>query len=109
MATEYGNHELYQCYKEVSIVKHIKINRLRSRGHLLRMNDESSTKKTIFQQPIGSRRKGRPNMRFLDNVVTIWDKNWRRKALSRETWNDVLEEVPTHRGVYSRKEGVYIF
>jgi hypothetical protein len=63
------NDELYNIYKEPSIVKMIKIARLEWLGHIARMEDNAPCKKITFSQPEGSRKKGRPKLRWLDSVL----------------------------------------
>jgi hypothetical protein len=61
--------ELYNIYKELSIVKMIKISRLKWSGHVARMEDNAPCKKITFSQPEGSRKKGRPKLRWPDSVL----------------------------------------
>jgi hypothetical protein len=76
------NGELHKLYKEPSIVKVIKIARLKWLGHIARMEDNAPCRNIIFSQPEGSRKKGTHKLRWLDSVlkdlktlkVTAW---WR--------------------------------
>jgi sorting nexin-29 len=63
------NDELYNIYKEPSIVKMIKIARLKWLRHIVRMEDNAPCKEITFSQPEGSRKKGRPKLRWLDSVL----------------------------------------
>jgi hypothetical protein len=47
----------------------IKIARLKWLGHIARMEDNAPCKKRTFSQPEGSRKKGRPKLRWLDSVL----------------------------------------
>jgi hypothetical protein len=47
----------------------IKIARLKWLGHIVRMEDYAPCKKITFCQPEGSRKKGRPKLRWLDSVL----------------------------------------
>ncbi|GFU31869.1 uncharacterized protein TNCV_1111301 [Trichonephila clavipes] len=58
-----SNFELYQSYKESDIVNFIKMQRIKWAGHVVRMDEDRTTKKAFNAQPIGTRRKGRPNLR----------------------------------------------
>jgi hypothetical protein len=51
---------LHSFYKDLSIVKIIKVARIRWLGHLVRMGENSACKKITFSHPEGSRKKGRP-------------------------------------------------
>ncbi|GFW81245.1 uncharacterized protein TNCV_375931 [Trichonephila clavipes] len=58
-----SNLELYQSYKESDVVNFIKIQRIKWAGHVIRGNEDCTTKKVFNAQPIGTRRKDRPNLR----------------------------------------------
>jgi hypothetical protein len=47
----------------------IKISRLKWSGHVARMEDNAPSKKITFSQPEGSRKKGRPQLRWPDSVL----------------------------------------
>ncbi|GFU05968.1 uncharacterized protein TNCV_3395181 [Trichonephila clavipes] len=54
------NFELYHSYKESDFVNFIKIQRSKWVGHIVRMNEDRTTTKKVFNaQPIGSRRINR--------------------------------------------------
>jgi hypothetical protein len=57
------NDELYGLYKDLDVVRVIKVSRIRWLGHLVRMEENSPCKKITFSQPEGSRKKGRPKLR----------------------------------------------
>jgi hypothetical protein len=65
------NDELYGLYRDLDIVRVIKVARLRWLGHLVRMEENSLCKKILvnFSEPEGSRKKGRPKLRWLDSVL----------------------------------------
>ncbi|GFV24582.1 uncharacterized protein TNCV_1914441 [Trichonephila clavipes] len=63
-----SNLELYQSYKESDIVDFIKIQRIKWAGHVIRMSEDDTTKKVFNAQPIGTRRKGRPNLTWIDGL-----------------------------------------
>ncbi|GFU48092.1 uncharacterized protein TNCV_3572581 [Trichonephila clavipes] len=58
-----SNLELYRSYKESDIVNFIKIQRIKWAGHVIRMNEDHTTKRAFNAPPIDTRRKGRPNLR----------------------------------------------
>jgi hypothetical protein len=68
------------------------------------MEEHNPAKKLTFQNPFGSRRKGRPKLRWVDDseadLKTLGVRGWRRKALDRDEWRDVLEEAKARRGQY---------
>ncbi|GFW19655.1 uncharacterized protein TNCV_1605461 [Trichonephila clavipes] len=78
-----SNLELYQLYKESDTVDFIKLQRIKWAGHVVRMN-ENRTTKVFNAQPIGTRRESRPNLRWIDGLekylLVLRTKNWRTLA-----------------------------
>ncbi|GFV93499.1 uncharacterized protein TNCV_1988131 [Trichonephila clavipes] len=60
--------ELYQSYKESDIVNFITMQRIKWAGHDVRMDEDRTTEKVFNAQPIGKRRKGRANLRWIDDL-----------------------------------------
>ncbi|GFT10041.1 uncharacterized protein TNCV_1114921 [Trichonephila clavipes] len=58
----------FQLYNESNIVNFIKIQRIKCTGHVVRMNGDRTTKKVFNAQPIDTRRKGRPNIRWINGL-----------------------------------------
>jgi len=58
--------DLHSLYKEPSIVKIIKIARLKWLGHTARMEDNVPCMKITFSQPEGSRKERSPILRWLE-------------------------------------------
>ena len=60
----------------------------------MRMPEEKSVKKLTLLRPEGSRRAGRPKLRWLDGVeedlMNLSIRGWRRSALDRDRWKEVL-------------------
>ncbi|GFV19879.1 uncharacterized protein TNCV_481051 [Trichonephila clavipes] len=97
--------ELYQSYKESDIVKFIKIQRIKWTDHVVRMNENRTNKKVFYVQPIGIRRKGRPNLRWIDDLekdlFVLKTKNWRTLARSIMVWKCLFEKAKAHSGLSS--------
>ncbi|GFU75029.1 uncharacterized protein TNCV_3752801 [Trichonephila clavipes] len=64
------------------------------------MNEDRTTKKVFNAQPIGKRRKGRPNLRWIDGIekdlLVLRTRNWRTLAERRSAWKRLLEKAKTH-------------
>ncbi|GFW69065.1 uncharacterized protein TNCV_2919631 [Trichonephila clavipes] len=63
-----SNLDIYQSYKESDIVNFIKIQRFKWAGHGVRIFEDRTTKKVFNARPFGTRRKGRPNLRWIDGL-----------------------------------------
>lgn len=94
------NAELATLYKEIDIVKWIKLGRLRWAGHVARMNNDELPKKLMLARPDRVRRVGRPRLRWEDCVsedcrAILRVANWRTAAQERQTWTRLIEEART--------------
>jgi hypothetical protein len=62
--------------------------KLRWTGHIMRMLEENPVKKLTLLRREGSRRTGRPKLRWLDGVEkdlrSLGIRGWRRRALDRK-------------------------
>ena len=60
----------------------------------MRMPEETPVKKLTLLRPEGSRRAGRPKLRWLDGVEedlrNLGIRGWRRRALDLDIWKEVL-------------------
>ncbi|GFW46081.1 endonuclease-reverse transcriptase [Trichonephila clavipes] len=59
------NFELYRLYKEPQVTQIIRSNRLRWLGHIWRRPENNQTRAYTFQNPMGSRTRGRPPTRWI--------------------------------------------
>jgi hypothetical protein len=100
------NYELYETFKEPNIVNYVKVKRLSWAGHRMRMINDRTIKKIFNIKPYGTRRAGRPKIRWEDGVdqemTTLGVKNWRRVALNREEWAKLLKKARAHQGLLSQ-------
>jgi hypothetical protein len=58
-------------------------------------------KKKTFSQPVGSRKKGRPKLRWLDSVLKDVkllkvETRW-KKARDRNIWGRIIKEAKVHK------------
>ncbi|GFX66359.1 uncharacterized protein TNCV_343331 [Trichonephila clavipes] len=59
---------LYQSYKKFDIVNFIKIQQIKWEGHIVRMDENRTTKKVFNAQPIGTQTKDKPILRRIDGL-----------------------------------------
>ncbi|GFW87843.1 uncharacterized protein TNCV_1359471 [Trichonephila clavipes] len=69
------------------------------------MDENRTTKKVFNAQPIAPRRKGRPNLRWIDGLEkdpqVLRTKNWRTLARSSLVWKRLFEKIKAHTGLSS--------
>jgi hypothetical protein len=63
----------------------------------MRMNETRVARKILDDKPGGKRRRGRPRLRWTDDVEadlrsTGGVKRWRTKVLNREEWASIIKE-----------------
>jgi len=91
------NDELEAIIKEDNIVRFIKCQKIRWLGHIERMQDTEIPKKMLYGKLYATRRRGRPKMRWLDDVSTDLRKmgiNERRdRARDREAWRRIVKKA----------------
>ncbi|KAF6198607.1 hypothetical protein GE061_008359 [Apolygus lucorum] len=62
------NDEVYQLYSDIDVVKFAKLGRLRWAGHVWRLQEDDPAKKLLATKPYGTRGRGRPRQRWIDDV-----------------------------------------
>ncbi|PRD28990.1 UNVERIFIED_CONTAM: hypothetical protein NCL1_30767 [Trichonephila clavipes] len=104
-----SNFKLYQSYKESDIVNCIKIQRIKWLGHVVRTDENSTTKNVFNAQTIGTRRKDWSNLRWIDglekDLQVLRTKNWRTLVGRRLAWKRLLEKAKTTLGRRATEEG----
>jgi hypothetical protein len=94
------NDGLYSLYEGLDIVRVIQVARIRWLGHLVRMEENSPCKKITFSQPEGSRKKGKPKLRWFDSVLKyvklLKVETWWKKARDRNIWRRIIKEANVH-------------
>jgi hypothetical protein len=97
------NDELETIIKGENIVRFIKCQRIRWLGHTERKQDTAIPKQMLYGKLYATRRRGRPRMRWLDDVSMDLRKmgvsRWRDRARNREAWRHIVEEAKAHPGL----------
>ncbi|GFS77286.1 uncharacterized protein TNCV_3758701 [Trichonephila clavipes] len=74
-------------------------------GHFVKMDKDRTTEEVFNAQPIGTRRKGRPNLIWIDglekDLLVLKTKNWRTLAGRRLAWKRLLEKATAYPGLSS--------
>jgi hypothetical protein len=67
------------------------------------MEENSPCKKITFARPEGSRKKGRPKLRWPDNVLKdvklLKVETWWKKAHDRNICGMIIKEAKVHKGL----------
>jgi GTP1/Obg family GTP-binding protein len=81
------NEEISTLLKREDIVRFIKSQRIRCLGHVEKMEDKAMPKRMLKGRLYSKRRKGRPRMRWLDDVESdlkkMKVKGWKEKMRNR--------------------------
>ena len=81
-------------------MKFCKLSRLRWTGHVILQDDDDLSSRVLLSEPGGKRPRGRPRMRWEDEVKEDAAKlgcgNWTAVALNREGWRKLLKVAEAH-------------
>jgi hypothetical protein len=71
------NEELCDLYSSPSIIRIIKLRRMRWVGHVARMGDKRNAYRLLVGKPEGKRPLGRPRRRWVDNIrIDLGEVGW---------------------------------
>jgi hypothetical protein len=62
------NEELRDLHSSLSIIRIIKLRRMRWAGHVVRMGEKRNEYRSLVVKPEGKRPIGRPRRRWVDNI-----------------------------------------
>ena len=90
-------------YAEIDIVTYIKINRLKWAGHVIRMEEQSATRRVLVAVVEGRRQRVRSNLRWEDGVMEdarkLGERDWRNAARNRDSWQKLLKKTLAQKGL----------
>jgi hypothetical protein len=70
-------------------------------GHVERTTNERVAKTIYKWKPYATRLKGRPRVRWEDNVRNDLRKmgvtNWKQRTQERKQWKEIIEKAKTHK------------
>jgi hypothetical protein len=99
------NEEINILFKQRSIVRYIKAQRLACLRHLERMHEERTTKKITCWKSLSSRPKGRHKKNWEEDVLQDLQimkiKRWKTCVRRKEQLKKIDELAKTHSGLYS--------
>ena len=86
------NEEISMKTNILNIIKHITNTKWRWAGHVARMQDNRWTIRTTeWQVWKGRRPRGRPKMRWKDDIMKWQGATWTRTAKDRKKWKELTE------------------
>jgi hypothetical protein len=92
------NEELCDLYSSPSIIRIIKLRRMRWAGHVARMGEKRNVYRLLLGMPEGKRPLGRPRRRWVDIRIDLgeigWsDVDWIGLAQDRNRWRALVNSV----------------
>jgi hypothetical protein len=93
------NEELHNLYSSPSIIRIIKLRRMRWAGHVARIVAKRNVHRLLVGKPEGKRPLGRPRRKWIDNIkmdllgVRLGGVDWVGLAQDRYSWRAVVNSV----------------
>jgi hypothetical protein len=93
------NEELHGLYSSPSIIRVIKVGRMRWAGHVARMGEVRGAYNILVGRPEGRRPLGRPRRRWEDKInmdlreIGFGDVDWIYLAQNRDRWRALVNTV----------------
>jgi hypothetical protein len=95
------NEELEKIINNENIVRYIKYKRLSWLGYVERMTNERVAKTIYKWKPYATRLKGRPRIRWEDDVRNDLRKigvtNWKLRTQEKKQWKEIIGQAKTHK------------
>jgi hypothetical protein len=87
----------------MDMITFIKVGRLKWAGHVLLMDQQRPAKRILNAKLKGTRRRGRPKLRWEDGVdkevKALGERNWKNIATNREIWQKLLRKAKAQKGL----------
>ena len=97
------NHELNELIENADTVRFTKSRRMAWLGHVTRMDGGRMPRRILELKPMGSRIRGRPGKRWIEDVEediqTMGIRGWRKLSKERTEWKKITEKAKTHSGL----------
>jgi hypothetical protein len=98
------NLEPHKLFNEPDITRRfITVKSLECAGHLIRASGNRTIKKVLITKPEGTRKVGRPRLRWEEcvwqDVRILSVRNWRSVASNKEEWREILRKSRAHKGL----------
>jgi transcription termination factor 2 len=94
---------IYSAVQISFIVRFVKARRISWIGHVERMEDSRMPKRVMREQIYTRRKRGRPKVRWLDDVQEdlgeMGIEGWRRKAQDKDQRRRIAQEAKAHVGL----------
>jgi hypothetical protein len=97
------NEELHDLYSSPSIIRIIKLRRMRWVGHVARMGEKRNVYSLLVGKPEGKRPLGRPRRRLIDNIkkdlleIGLSVVDWIGRAQDKYRWRALVNAVMNFR------------
>ena len=97
------NNELYTLYEECDIVTYVEINWLKWAGHVIGMEEQSTTRRVLLAVVVGRRQSGGSKLRWEDDVTKdarkLVERKLRNAARNRDSWQKLLKKALAQKGL----------
>jgi hypothetical protein len=98
-----NNEKIDNILGKEDVVRFVKARRISWIGHVERMEDSKMHKRMIREKIYTKRRRGRPKVRWLDDVQedlrAMGIEGWRGKAQDRDLWRRIAQKAKAHEGL----------
>jgi hypothetical protein len=92
------NEEVHNLYCSPSIIRMMKLRRMREAGHVARMGEKRNAYRILVGKPEQKRPLGRPRRRWEDNIkMNLRETGWGDMAQDMDQWRALVSTVMNFR------------